>query len=112
MIWEPYGAMPTNHSALYKSEDIVQDVEAAVSWHELEHLGEVHWSLLFVDLCHVSALDTLAIHMRGRTRSAPVIKTMIPPWLPDGCASCVETACLTLVKERLWSFSRIAVVPW
>ena len=96
---------------MHQPEDVVQDIVAAIGWHELEDLREVHGSLLFIDLWRALAW-ALSQGRHPHTSSAPVIMTMIPPCSPEGCASCVETWCLTLEKARLVSFSTMACVPW
>jgi hypothetical protein len=48
---------------MYQSEEVVEDVVAAISWHKLEHLGEVHWSLLLINLCPVSYCLTMRPNM-------------------------------------------------
>lgn len=67
---ESYDAICT-HSTVYQSEYVIEDVEAAVSWHELEHLGEVHWPLLLI---HLFVVNHCPVYIPGYAQSLDVPK--------------------------------------
>ena len=82
-----------------ETEDVVEDVVAALVGKKLEGLGVAHGPALLLDLCDILSVFLFKLFLSGEfrwrklTRRAPLTTTRMPPDSLLGCASMVATWC-------------------